>query len=75
MLRVGIGNDTHKLVEGRPLMLGGVNVPCEVGGAGHSEEGLEALRQWLLMQRENRNPHLSGHIVVSARLDLYLVFV
>jgi len=37
MFRVGIGNDTHKLVEGRPLMLGGVNVPCEVGGAGHSD--------------------------------------
>ena len=37
MFRIGIGNDTHKLVEGRPLMLGGVHVPCEVGGAGHSD--------------------------------------
>jgi 2-C-methyl-D-erythritol 2,4-cyclodiphosphate synthase len=37
MFRIGIGNDTHKLVEGRPLMLGGVHVVCEHGGDGHSD--------------------------------------
>jgi 2-C-methyl-D-erythritol 2,4-cyclodiphosphate synthase len=37
MFRIGIGNDTHKLVDGRPLMLGGVHVPCERGGDGHSD--------------------------------------
>lgn len=37
MFRIGIGNDTHKLVEGRPLMLGGVHVPCDRGGEGHSD--------------------------------------
>ena len=37
MFRIGIGNDTHKLVEGRPLMLGGVHVPSERGGEGHSD--------------------------------------
>ena len=37
MLRIGIGNDTHKLVEGRPLMLGGVHVASERGGDGHSD--------------------------------------
>ena len=37
MLRIGIGNDTHKLVEGRPLMLGGVPVAFERGGEGHSD--------------------------------------
>jgi 2-C-methyl-D-erythritol 2,4-cyclodiphosphate synthase len=37
MFRIGIGNDTHKLVEGRPLMLGGVQVPSERGGEGHSD--------------------------------------
>jgi 2-C-methyl-D-erythritol 2,4-cyclodiphosphate synthase len=37
MFRIGIGNDTHKLVEGRPLMLGGVHVVCERGGDGHSD--------------------------------------
>jgi 2-C-methyl-D-erythritol 2,4-cyclodiphosphate synthase len=37
MFRVGIGNDTHKLVDGRPLMLGGVHIPYERGGDGHSD--------------------------------------
>jgi len=37
MFRIGIGNDTHRLIEGRPLMLGGVHVACERGGEGHSD--------------------------------------
>jgi 2-C-methyl-D-erythritol 2,4-cyclodiphosphate synthase len=37
MFRIGIGNDTHKLVAGRPLTLGGVHVACERGGVGHSD--------------------------------------
>jgi 2-C-methyl-D-erythritol 2,4-cyclodiphosphate synthase len=37
MFRIGIGNDTHKLADGRPLMLGGVHVPSERGGDGHSD--------------------------------------
>ncbi|HEV7682807.1 MAG TPA: 2-C-methyl-D-erythritol 2,4-cyclodiphosphate synthase [Pyrinomonadaceae bacterium] len=37
MFRIGIGNDTHKLVEGRSLMLGGVLVASERGGDGHSD--------------------------------------
>jgi 2-C-methyl-D-erythritol 2,4-cyclodiphosphate synthase len=37
MFRIGIGNDTHRLVEGRPLMLGGIRVPYERGGEGHSD--------------------------------------
>lgn len=37
MFRIGIGNDTHRLVEGRPLMLGGVHVTHERGGEGHSD--------------------------------------
>jgi 2-C-methyl-D-erythritol 2,4-cyclodiphosphate synthase len=37
MFRIGIGNDTHKLVDGSPLMLGGVHVPSERGGDGHSD--------------------------------------
>ncbi len=36
-MRVGIGHDTHRLVEGRPLMLGGVCVPHSHGLAGHSD--------------------------------------
>jgi 2-C-methyl-D-erythritol 2,4-cyclodiphosphate synthase len=37
MFRIGIGNDTHRLVEGRPLMLGGVHIAADRGGAGHSD--------------------------------------
>lgn len=35
--RVGIGFDSHRLVEGRPLMLGGVAVPHTKGLLGHSD--------------------------------------
>ncbi len=37
MFRIGIGSDTHKLVQGRPLMLGGVLVASDRGGDGHSD--------------------------------------
>jgi len=33
----GIGWDSHRLVEGRPLILGGVTVPHDRGLAGHSD--------------------------------------
>lgn len=35
--RVGTGYDLHRLVEGRPLVLGGVIVPFERGALGHSD--------------------------------------
>lgn len=37
MFKVGIGYDVHALVEGRPLILGGVEVPHERGLLGHSD--------------------------------------
>ena len=37
MKRVGIGFDVHRFVEGRPLILGGVNIPFEKGLEGHSD--------------------------------------
>lgn len=37
MFRVGIGNDTHRLVAGRPLILGGVRIESDRGAAGHSD--------------------------------------
>ncbi len=37
MFRIGIGNDTHRLVDGRPLMLGGVHISSARGGDGHSD--------------------------------------
>ena len=37
MIRVGMGFDVHRLVEGRELWLGGVNIPWEKGLLGHSD--------------------------------------
>ena len=37
MFRIGYGFDVHRLVEGRPLWLGGVNIPWERGLLGHSD--------------------------------------
>ncbi len=36
-MRIGKGYDVHKLVEGRPLIIGGVNIPYEKGLLGHSD--------------------------------------
>lgn len=36
-MRVGMGYDVHRLVEGRALILGGVNIPYEKGLLGHSD--------------------------------------
>ena len=37
VFRSGLGFDLHPLVEGRPLVLGGVTVPAERGLGGHSD--------------------------------------
>lgn len=36
-MRIGLGYDVHRLVEGRPLILGGVRIPFEKGLLGHSD--------------------------------------
>lgn len=36
-MRIGIGYDLHRLVEGRKLILGGVDIPFEKGLLGHSD--------------------------------------
>jgi len=36
-IRIGIGHDTHRLVPGRPLILGGIPIENELGLAGHSD--------------------------------------
>ena len=36
-MRIGTGYDAHRLVEGRPLVLGGVEIPWESGLLGHSD--------------------------------------
>lgn len=36
-MRIGHGYDVHRLIEGRPLFLGGVEIPFEKGLKGHSD--------------------------------------
>ena len=37
MIRIGLGYDLHRLVEGRKLLLGGIQLPFEKGEDGHSD--------------------------------------
>lgn len=37
MIRIGIGHDTHRLGSGRPLILGGINIPHTKGPIAHSD--------------------------------------
>jgi len=37
MYRIGYGNDLHRLVEDRPLIIGGVEIDSPVGAEGHSD--------------------------------------
>jgi 2-C-methyl-D-erythritol 2,4-cyclodiphosphate synthase len=37
MNRIGFGSDTHRLIAGRPLILGGVTVESDLGAEGHSD--------------------------------------
>ncbi len=37
MFRIGQGFDVHQLVEGRPLIIGGITIPYEKGLLGHSD--------------------------------------
>ena len=36
-IRIGNGYDIHQLAEGRPLILGGINIPHQLGLLGHSD--------------------------------------
>ena len=36
-MRIGLGYDVHRLVTGRPLVLGGITIPFEKGLKGHSD--------------------------------------
>jgi 2-C-methyl-D-erythritol 2,4-cyclodiphosphate synthase len=52
MLRIGHGYDAHKLEEGRKLILGGVDIPWDMGLMGHSDADVLA--------------HAIGHALLGA---------
>ena len=37
MYRIGFGTDIHRLVAGRPLVIGGVTIESDLGADGHSD--------------------------------------
>ncbi|AEJ20233.1 2-C-methyl-D-erythritol 2,4-cyclodiphosphate synthase [Gracilinema caldarium] len=37
MIRIGLGKDLHRLVEGRPFIVGGITIPSDKGELGHSD--------------------------------------
>jgi 2-C-methyl-D-erythritol 2,4-cyclodiphosphate synthase len=41
-MRIGYGYDIHRLVKGRPLIIGGVTIPFEKGLSGHSDADVMA---------------------------------
>ena len=41
-MRVGIGYDSHRFAPGRPLILGGVHIPHDLGLTGHSDADVAA---------------------------------
>jgi 2-C-methyl-D-erythritol 2,4-cyclodiphosphate synthase len=49
-IRTGLGWDNHRIADGRPLILGGITIPCEFGLDGHSDADilLHALTDALL---------------------------
>ena len=55
--RVGLGIDAHRLVEGRPLILGGVRVDYPLGLLGHSDADvvLHAVSDAILSASDNRD--------------------
>ena len=62
-MRVGMGYDVHKLVEGRDLIVGGVKIPHTLGLLGHSDADvlLHAIMDALLgiiAQKPKMRPHI-----------------
>ena len=55
--RAGIGTDIHRLVEGRKLMLGGLQIPHQLGLLGHSDGdvALHAVVMEAYVHGENRD--------------------
>ena len=49
-IRTGLGWDNHRIAEGRPMIIGGITIPCEFGLDGHSDADilLHALTDALL---------------------------
>ena len=71
MLRIGNGYDVHRLVEGRRLMLGGVEVPHTKGVLGHSDGDVllhaitDAIINNIMKEKNYRIVNLDSIIVIQ----------
>ena len=74
MIRIGHGYDVHRMQEGRRLVLGGVDIPCERGLLGHSDADVvtHALMDAILgaMRGEDDHEFDIPH-VVAAEVDVH----
>ena len=69
--RIGHGYDVHRLVEGRDLILGGVNIPWKKGLLGHSDADV-------LAQAPKLSPHkmqMRENLAAAAGLDVSQISV
>jgi len=67
-MRVGMGYDVHKLVEGRDLIIGGVKIPHTLGLLGHSDADVllhaimdyivENIDATIIAQKPKMRPHI-----------------
>ena len=84
-MRIGHGYDVHKLVEGRKLILGGVDIPHEKGLLGHSDAdvlvhaimdallGAAALGDIGRLFPDNDNAYLNADsLVLASKVKAYL---
>jgi 2-C-methyl-D-erythritol 2,4-cyclodiphosphate synthase len=84
-MRIGHGYDVHKLVEGRKLILGGVDIPHEKGLLGHSDAdvlvhaimdallGAAALGDIGKLFPDNDNAYLNADsLVLASKVKAYL---
>ena len=51
-MRIGHGYDVHKLTENRKLILGGVEIPFELGLLGHSDADVLVTQLWILCSEQ-----------------------
>ncbi len=72
MIRTGLGYDSHRLLAGRRLVLGGVEIPAEVGLDGHSDADVltHAVIDALLGGGRRPRRALSGHLARVPRRRL-----
>ena len=64
--RIGEGSDTHQLVEGTPLIIGGVSIPFHKGSKGHSDGDVLFHAIVDALEKEKSNNTVKGDLIKSS---------